>query len=438
MKNEPPRPGDDDTQRIRRLLESAARAGAQGFAQEAERLMRQAETEAPQHPLVLNEMARRQLLAGNADAARELLERAIQRDPSDASTWLNLAAALRGLGRPDAELAAIEAALAIDPSNLRAMLQRASLEELQGKSRAAAATYRLALQTLPPGFDPPPALLPLLKHAQGATAANDRALETFLEHRLQPLRERHAGEALGRFDRSLATLLRKHPVYRPQPTFLYFPQLPAIEFHARDEFPWLTSIESATDDIRGEFLNLLEDKTVPMRPYVDLSAGVPLNQWRELNRSPRWGVYFLWREGVAFQDHIARCPRTVAALQAWPRCDVPGCGPTAVFSVLDAKTHIPPHTGVANTRLIVHLPLIVPPGCVFRVGAERRRWQPGAALVFDDTFEHEAWNDGDAPRAVLILDIWNPLLSLAERDLVRTLTAGVGEYYGTGMYDQQS
>jgi aspartyl/asparaginyl beta-hydroxylase (cupin superfamily) len=109
-----------------------------------------------------------------------------------------------------------------------------------------------------------------------------------------------------------------------------------------------------------------------------------------------------------------------------------------VFSILDAKTRIPPHTGVSNTRLIVHLPLIVPPGCGFRVGAERREWHPGKAFVFDDTFEHEAWNDSDAPRAVLILDIWSPYITVAERELVSKVTADVGEFYGTGSYQGAS
>jgi aspartyl/asparaginyl beta-hydroxylase (cupin superfamily) len=80
------------------------------------------------------------------------------------------------------------------------------------------------------------------------------------------------------------------------------------------------------------------------------------------------------------------------------------------------------------------LPLVVPPGCGFRVGAEQREWVPGKALVFDDTFEHEAWNDSDTPRAVLIIDIWSPFLSVAERELVTEVTAGVGEYYGASSY----
>jgi len=77
------------------------------------------------------------------------------------------------------------------------------------------------------------------------------------------------------------------------------------------------------------------------------------------------------------------------------------------------------------------LPLIVPPDCGFRVGGETREWIPGKAWVFDDTIEHEAWNRSDSPRAVLIFDIWNPLLTAAERDVVRAATEVVGTYYGS-------
>jgi aspartyl/asparaginyl beta-hydroxylase (cupin superfamily) len=127
---------------------------------------------------------------------------------------------------------------------------------------------------------------------------------------------------------------------------------------------------------------------------------------------------------------MARCPRTVAALRAWPQWDVPGSGPTAMFSVLQPKTRIPPHTGVSNARLVVHLPLVIPERCGFRVGAQRREWHPGKAFVFDDTIEHEAWNDSESARMVLIIDIWNPCLTPAERDHVRCVTAAIGEYYG--------
>ena len=430
--------GQNDDRRIRQLIETAAQASASGRVQEADRLVRQAEAEAPQHPLVLNETARRHLMNGNAAGAHALLTQAVSQESSNASLWLNLAAALRGLKRADEERTAIDKALTLEPRNLRALLQKASLQEISGQVRAAAMTYRHVLQSVPSGSLPPQSLRPVFQHALQFVAANDRELEQFIESRLKNLRERHKDEPLQRFDRCLETLLRKKPVYRPQPSFMYFPRLPAIEFYDRSEFPWLDSIEAASDEIRAELVNLLQEGPSVLMPYVDIPAGMPLDQWRELNQSRRWGVYYLWQEGVAIPEHIARFPRTVAALEAWPRCEVPGCSPTAVFSILDAKTRIPGHTGVSNTRLIVHLPLIVPPGCGFRVGAERREWHPGKAFVFDDTFEHEAWNDSDVPRAVLILDIWSPHLSAAERDMVRQVTADVGEFYGTGSYHEGS
>jgi aspartate beta-hydroxylase len=428
--------GHGDDRRIRQLIENAAQASASGRVQEADQLVRQAEAEAPRHPLVLNETARRLLMRGDAAGAHGLLKQAVASDPSQASIWLNLAVALRGLKLADEEMAAIDKVLAIEPRNLRAMLQKASLQELQGKPRAAAMTYRYVLQSVPAGSFPPQSLRPVFQHAMQFVAANDRDLENFLESRLKDLRARYADEPLQRFDRCLQTLLRKQPVYRPQPSFMYFPRLPALEFYERSDFPWLDSIEAATEDIRAELINVLQEGPAALSPYVDIPAGMPLDQWRELNHSRRWGVYYLWQEGVAIPDHIARFPRTVAALEAWPKCDVPGCSPTAVFSILEAKTRIPPHSGVSNTRLIVHLPLIVPPGCGFRVGAERREWHPGKAFVFDDTFEHEAWNDSDVPRAVLILDIWSPHVTSAEREMVSRVSADVGEFYGTGSYHE--
>jgi aspartate beta-hydroxylase len=117
-------------------------------------------------------------------------------------------------------------------------------------------------------------------------------------------------------------------------------------------------------------------------------------------------------------------------ISACPVWDSPGMGPNAMFSILDPSTRIPPHTGTANTRLVAHLPLIVPPGCGFRVGSETREWRVGEAFVFDDTIEHEAWNDSDEMRAILIVDVWSPLLSDAERELSRALSARVSRFYG--------
>jgi aspartyl/asparaginyl beta-hydroxylase (cupin superfamily) len=83
--------------------------------------------------------------------------------------------------------------------------------------------------------------------------------------------------------------------------------------------------------------------------------------------------------------------------------------------MLKAGAHIAAHTGMFNTRLICHLPLIVPPDCRFRVGNEVREWQPGKLMIFNDTIEHEAWNDSAEDRVILIFDIWRPELSDREK-----------------------
>jgi aspartate beta-hydroxylase len=160
------------------------------------------------------------------------------------------------------------------------------------------------------------------------------------------------------------------------------------------------------------------------------AASEPLDQWKELNQSKRWSALFLFKDGKRNDTIAARCPKTLAALDAADVVRIPQRGPTSFFSLLEPRTRIPPHTGTTNTRLTVHIPLIVPPQCGFRVGTQTRPWEPGTALIFDDTIEHAAWNDSDQERVILIFDIWNPLLTPAERELMTVATAAIAEFYG--------
>src|SRR5205823_5179251 len=274
-----------------------------------------------------------------------------------------------------------------------------------------------------------PALWTNLASSLHALRLDDAALAGTIEERLAAIRAQRGGGPYRRVEKCIELLTGKRSRYVPQPTFLYFPDLPTPEYFDGVEFPWLGAIEAATDEIRGELTTVLSSDQAGLQPYVSYPEGVPLDQWRELNKSRRWSAYFLWNEGVAQPEHLARCPRTAQVLQSAPQCNVAEHGPNAFFSILEARTHIPPHTGVTNARLTVHLPLIVPPECGFRVGSETREWIPGKAWVFDDTIEHEAWNGSDTPRAILIFDIWNPYLSEDERDLVRAAIETVGSYY---------
>jgi aspartyl/asparaginyl beta-hydroxylase (cupin superfamily) len=415
---------------ILRMIQAARTAGAAGRSGEADQLLARAAQAAPHHPAVLNELGLRMMQRGEAGRARELFERATQVDPAAPSLWSNLAESYKALGLQEEQHEAIERALAIEPRHLASLLQKGALIEGRGDVRNAARAYRNAFATLPEGFSAPPTMSAALEHGREVVRADDAALAAAIEERLAGIRSRHGGVAQRRLDKCIELLTGRRARYTSQPTFMYFPEIPAVEFFERADFPWLDAVEAATDDIRAELTNVLVSDREGLEPYIAYSSGVPLDQWKELNKSRRWSAYFLWNQGVAQEAHLARCPRTAQVLKSAPQCQVASRAPTSFFSILDAGTHIPPHTGVTNTRVIVHLPLIVPPNCGFRVGSETREWVPGKAWVFDDTIEHEAWNRSDTPRAVLIFDIWNPFLSEAERELVRAATEVVGTYYG--------
>lgn len=411
------------------LLRGAERVRAEGRAAEASQLLEQARRRAPDDSNVVYASGVQALHLGQAADARAYLERAAELDRDNPSIWLNLATAYRQLRLMDEEARALHRVLVIQPRHTLALLQQGSLHELQGKPRAAATVYRNALATIPRGAQIPEGLRAAVQRAAFMVEQNSKELGAFLAERLQPARTRLGDAKLGRFEHCLDVLLGKRQIYDPAPTFLRFPALPAYEFFDRDEFPWLDAFEAATPEIRAEFERVMTEDAANMQPYISYPEGVPLDQWAELNNSRRWGVFFLLREGTRIEANLARCPTLARLLPTAPQCDVPGHGPTAFFSILDARTRIPPHTGVTNTRLTVHLPLVIPPGCRFRVGSETREWQPRRAWVFDDTIEHEAINDSDVPRAILIFDIWNPYLTPAERELVREIVHGVGDYY---------
>jgi aspartyl/asparaginyl beta-hydroxylase (cupin superfamily) len=269
-----------------------------------------------------------------------------------------------------------------------------------------------------------------LSRAQAVVLANNQALEKALDQDLALIRARHGAEDQRRFDACRDVLLGKRRVYRSAPKQIFFPYLPSIEFFERDASPWLDVLEAATEEIAAEAVAALRSDSAGFMPYVDFPPGAPIDDWAPLNHSMDWSVYSLWHDGSTVAAHQAQCPRTCAVLAQLPMCDIPNYAPGAYFSVMKPRTRLPPHTGTTNTRSIVHLPLVIPDGCGFRVGAAVRSWKKGHAWVFDDTIEHEAWNDSDETRIILIFDVWNPLLTAAERDLTRAMTTGIGEFYG--------
>ena len=199
------------------------------------------------------------------------------------------------------------------------------------------------------------------------------------------------------------------------PTNYYYPGLPEREYYDPAQFSWAPAIEAATAAIREELLGLLAKGMDDLRPFTPSDAGLPLGVERAMPDGRDWSVLALCEQGFIY-PFAQRCPHTWdIMLRHAPLPRVAGFGPNIIFSMLKAGAHIGAHTGMHNTRLICHLPLIVPPGCRFRVGNEVREWEEGKLLIFDDTIEHEAWNDGPEDRVMLIFDIWRPELTEAEK-----------------------
>lgn len=396
---------------------------------EAARAWEQVRTVSPDHAEALFFFGQRALASGDAKAASQLLKRAARAAPKDALIPLALSAAHRTTGDAAGELAALDQALTADPYCYPALLAKGALHERLGRTRVAARIYADALKITPVETRLSTDLQKLVQRARTAVTANTEALSAFVDAKLGAVRAQHATARLDRFDECQDAMTGKKKIYRQEPVMLNFPRLPAIQFYDDDQFPWIKELESKTGAIESELNALLKESAPEFRPYMDMPDNVPLNETASLNHSSDWSAYFLWDDGVRIDAHCKRCPNTASVLEAMPMAHVPGFAPAAFFSSLTPGTRIAPHTGVTNTRLIVHLGLIVPEGCTFRVGNETREWKRGKAWVFDDTIEHEAMNASNARRVVLIFDVWNPYLSAAERDLVCALLAAQREYY---------
>jgi hypothetical protein len=356
---------------------------------------------------------------GDVAAARRLLEQVTALAPDRGDAWLKLTAMCRRTGDVEAALAAVSGALRVDPLGFLPLLLKASLLEQAGRTAEAGQTYGYALAQQPAEVPPP-----LRAMADHARQVHDR----FVAEQGARL-EKAAGtvalapDEAARLARFRSNILRRTRPFHSEPTHFHYPGLREREFHDRADFPWLAELEAATPAIREDFERVMQAERAELVPYIQYPDDVPLAQWAALNRSRDWTAIHLIRNGRIVEANARHCPTVMGLLGRLDQPHVPERGPNAMFSLLAPGAHIPPHNGVANTRLVCHLPLVVPEGCWFRVGAETRKWEVGKAWIFDDTIEHEARNPSGALRAILIVDTWHPDLSAAERDAVTAVMA---------------
>ena len=381
----------------------------------------------------LRYLAMRAFRAGHPERAVDFSRRVTELEPGVSAHWLNLGVACQAAADLPAARAAFAEALRRDARNHTAALCIGEVLEATGdRTGAAMAYWRAIIDAQARGAwrnndTTSPALRPRVVHAMDFI---DVERPRLLQQVLAPLVEAYGEEEMRRIRAALRIYLRQdapdYPDPRQKPSFLYVPGLPTAAFLPLDVFPWIGELEARTAAIRDEMLRAVAARE-GLQPFHDREQLSQLVAGASDEGS--WDALFFYRHGERFDANCARCPVTTAALERLPRVAIRDHGPEILFSLLRPGAHILPHRGVTNARVVAHLPLVVPPDCALHVlGEEPRAWREGKVMVFDDTFEHEAWNRSGELRVILLMDTWNPWLSEAERLACTRLVEGIGDF----------
>ncbi|MFL6740906.1 MAG: aspartyl/asparaginyl beta-hydroxylase domain-containing protein [Sphingomicrobium sp.] len=306
------------------------------------------------------------------------------------------------------------------PANVVGLLAQGDGYAAKGDSRAATSYYQAALQAAQQG-----AAIDLTTRSRlnAAVGYIRQAAEAYTAALKSLVADRPASARTDRLRHAVEILAGERELFLQEPTVFYFPYLANRQFFERDEFDWVAELEAETPAIRAE-LEAIIAAGADFQPYVEDEPDRPRREFHGLHGHPSWTALYLWRDGRRVEENAARCPRTMAALDKVPMTRIGAKTPSVLFSRLTPGAHIPPHRGMLNGRLIAHLPLIVPDGCWLRVGNETRTWEEGKLLIFDDSFEHEARNDSNETRIVLLFDLWRPELNDDEK-------AGISRIFDT-------
>ncbi|XP_066187776.1 aspartyl/asparaginyl beta-hydroxylase isoform X2 [Sylvia atricapilla] len=184
--------------------------------------------------------------------------------------------------------------------------------------------------------------------------------------------------------------------------------------------PWWTARETGyTELVKSLEKNwkLIRDEGLAV---MDKKRNLFLPEDENLREKGDWSQFTLWQQGRKNENSCKSVPKTCALLERFP--EATGCRRGQIkYSIMHPGTHVWPHTGPTNCRLRMHLGLVVPKeGCRIRCAQENRDWEEGKVLIFDDSFEHEVWQDAESYRLIFIVDVWHPELTAQQR---RTLPA---------------
>jgi aspartate beta-hydroxylase len=379
-------------------------------------------------------LARFAMERGDPLRAANLLERARVVEPDEPQLAVNLGYAYAKSGRPVGARNLMDATVARFPDFYAAWMLLGQLAEGIGDRTTASKAYSQSIKLAQrKGMWLDEATTPPQHQTMVMNAVQQVRLwwrEQFFAS-FQALREKYGNDELKRVDRALAGYLGEADATpadpRQRPKFLYFQDLPSTPYLDPYLQPWAQTLVDAFPDVRAEAAQLL-DEQVPLPGFLTFKEGDKVEKYLTgTGPNPAWDAFFFYRRGRRYDDNHLRCPKTSALLESIDLCRIRDQTPEICFSVLTPGSHIMPHFGVTNTRVVMHMPLIVPGECALKiVDGEEHRWKEGELMMFDDTFQHEAWNKSDQTRVNLLMDCWNPHLTevekLALKELVETIS----------------
>ena len=343
---------------------------------------------------------------------------------------------LRALDQDDLKTAEqhMRAAIAVWPQAPILHLELGQILERQAQTNQATRSYfRAITKAREKGI-----WLDLTRLAPGLAELVEHAMDFVRQNRpdvlhaiLQPLIDQFGVAALKRVTQALDIFLEidpskpANPLQRP--LFLYIPGLRDQPYWSAQEFEWVKLALELRPQIIEEAKAVLERRESVV-PFLQAGPGESLDGYisSSSEQQARWDAHFFYRHGERFDQHLADSPATAKLLAAINSVQINAHAPEICFSILAPNTTILPHTGVTNARLVAHLPLILPGECALRVAGETREWREDEVLIFDDTFEHEAWNRSDDVRVILLMDTWHPDLSAVEKVAIKQLVEEIG------------
>ena len=370
------------------------------------------------------------LRASRADEAQAYFQAAIDAGLATTKSWLGLTLASLVLGDNRAAEASVDEVLVREPHSLRGLIIKGDLLLGRDEQRQAVSHYNLVMRLAATLADIPPQLQQDLVRIQGRLEQISEMFQSQLLDRLYAGGYRR-DTASARFNRGLDMLMgaaeREDDTspFPQKPHAFYLPDMPYRPFYPNEELPWVKEVEAATDAIEAELSAFLATRAQAFAPYIHGGLELPGQTPDTLRDHDNWTAAFLIRDGVEDPECSAACPTVSALMDTLPLTAIKGFSPSVLFSKLRPGARIDPHTGLLNCRLICHLPLVVPAGCGLRVGDDRRDVVRGEVWAFDDSINHEAWNNSADDRIVLIFDVWHPDLTEQERRDITSLLEAV-------------